>query len=348
MTDPDTPSTKTAVTLGEGNTPLLSARGLEHLGVSSLSFKAEYQNPTGSFKDRIAAMGTALIGDRGLNGAIGTSSGNGGAAIAAYGARAGFPVVLFTRAGIVDGKLSQILAHGASVYFIEEDPDRRIDRTAEAIAKLAAEKGWLPFLTGDRFSPDAMVGAETIAHELSEQAPSATAIYVPVGGGGLLGSIARGYGRLGTTAPRLVGVQPEGCPTLSRATAGVLDHLDEPMTTSVSGLQVPVLFDYGAIDAVRDTGGSVVEVTDTEVWSAQKLLAQQEGLFVEPAGAAAFAGLLKDAAAGQVGPDDDVVVILSGAGHKDGEAVVRMSDGNRPKTIAASDIASVFKEHGLS
>lgn len=334
------------VSLGEGNTPLLAVAGptLSSLPLASLRFKTEQQNPTGSFKDRIAAVAASLIRQNELGGAVGTSSGNGGAAMAAYGARCGFPVVLFTLSGIVDGKLSQILAHGATTYFLESLGETPGEGVVSTIARLAEEHRWLAFLTGARYAPEAMRGAETIAFELADQCPDASAVYVPVGGGGLLGSIWRGYRRLETRTPRLVGVQPRGCPTLRRGLAGELGPLEEPMTTTISGLQVPVLFDYGAVDAVTETGGAAIEVDDRAVWEAQATLAREEGIFVEPAGATALAGLLADVGAKKVGRSDNVIVVLSGAGHKDPVAVARLSADNQPQKIRADEVAAAFAE----
>lgn len=334
------------VTLGEGGTPVLPAvgRSLRGLGVRSLYLKAEHHNPTGSFKDRLASVGASLILERGLGGAVGTSSGNGGAAMAAYGARAGVPVVLFTVAGIVDGKLQQILAQGASTNIVRSlGHEGAAGRSAApAIAALAEEVSWLPFLTGARFAPEVMQGAETIAYELADQLPETDRIYVPVGGGGLLGSMWRGYGRASGAAPRLVGVQPEGCPTLARAVAGDREPLEEAIRTTISGLQVAMLFDYGAIDAITGSHGHVVEVGDEEVWAAQRLLAREEGVFVEPAGATALAGLLADVKAGRVDRDERVVVVTSGAGHKDGKAVERLAADNPAVEIGAEDIGSIL------
>lgn len=332
--------------LGEGDTPLLRATAPElgHPAGISVSFKAEYQNPTGSFKDRIAAMAGAIIARDGLVGALGTSSGNGGAAIAAYGARCDFPVVLFTVSGIVQGKLQQILAHGTVTHIVSQlgTAPRESGGIAPTIAEMAKEQGWLAFLTGARYAPEAMRGAETIAYELASQRPDATVVYVPVGGGGLVASIWRGYKRMGLTPPRIVGVQPAGCPTLSRGVAGNLEALTEPVTTSVSGLQVPVLFDFDAVPATLESGGHVVEVSDEQVWHAQRILSRGEGIFVEPAGATATAGLLDDIERGAVGTGDDVVVILSGAGHKDPIAADRLGADNPAVSIEASDVAAIL------
>ena len=337
------------VTLGEGGTPLLPAVGqsLGALPVGSLHLKAEHHNPTGSFKDRLAAVGASLIVERGLGGAVGTSSGNGGTAMAAYGARANVPVVLFTIAGIVDGKLQQILAQGASANIMRTLGQEGASglSVAPAIAAVAEECGWLAFLTGARFAPEVMQGAETIAYELVQQLPGVDRVYVPVGGGGLLGSIWRGYGRSPDVdgRPRLVGVQPAGCPTLARAVGGDRRPLEQRITTTVSGLQVAMLFDYGAIDAITESGGHVVEVDDEEVWSAQRLLAREEGVFVEPAGATALAGLLADVRSGDVAPDEHVIIITSGAGHKDQEAVTRLAADNPAVEVGPEDIPEVLR-----
>lgn len=337
------------VTLGEGDTPLLSAVGptLSDQALGSLQFKAEHHNPTGSFKDRVASVAASLIVERDLGGAVGTSSGNGGAAMAAYGARAGVPVILFTVSGIVDGKLEQILAQGASANIVTSlgREGAAGSSVAPLIARVAEEQGWLAFLTGARFAPEAMQGAETIAFELRSTAAHVDRIYVPVGGGGLLGSIWRGYqrGGTGTSTPRLIGVQPDGCPTLARAVNGDRSPLDGPITTSISGLQVAMLFDHGSIDAIRGSDGYVLEVSDEDAWAAQRILAREEGVFVEPAGATALAGLLADLRAGRVGADEHVVVITSGAGHKDRSAVQRLAADNPAREVGPDDLANILR-----
>lgn len=340
------------VSLGEGDTPLIEVAGptLSQLPLGSLRLKSEERNPTGSFKDRIATVAASLIRERGLRGAVGTSSGNGGAAIAAYGARGGFPVVLFTVGGIVDGKLAQILAHGASAYTVtgfglESDATTHV---VTDIMSIADREGWLPFLTGANFAPEAMRGAETIALELAEQRSCVDVVYAPVGGGGLLASLWRGFARNPTSLdpPRLVGVQPLGCRTLERATNGDLSPLSGPVTTTISGLQVSELFDDDAADAIIQSDGHVTEVSDEQAWHAQRLLAREEGIFLEPAGATALAGLLLDLQTGLIGPDDHVVVIDSGAGHKDETAVKRLTSDNPARPIAPSDLRGVLADIG--
>lgn len=351
-----TVSREATVTLGEGDTALLLADGPtlgEIHGTRGIEvhMKAEYQNPTGSFKDRIAAVAASLVLDRGLGGVIGTSSGNGGAAMAAYGAKAGIPVLLFTSSGMPEGKLQQVLAHGTLVHVVErfgEGPSTTRNPVAETIAALAEEHAWLAFLTGANFAPEAMRGAETIAFELAEQNPDVDVVYAPVGGGGLLASIYRGYRRLAAgsgnaaTMPRIVGVQPAGCPTIARAVAGDLSAYRGAMDTTVSGLQVRTLFDDEAVDAITTTSGHVVEVSDEEAWDAQRMLAHEEGVFVEPAGATAMAGLLADLVAGRLEDGAKVAVIASGAGHKDPSALARLNADVVVPTVTVDDIAGIL------
>jgi threonine synthase len=171
--------------------------------------------------------------------------------------------------------------------------------------------------------------------------PSATAVYVPVGGGGLLTAIHRGYAEVSEClpigAPRLVGVQPSGCATLERALKNEPPVVDR-VTTTISGLQVAVLIDADdATAAVRESGGHAVTVEDPEIWEAQQLLARQ-GVLVEPAGATALAGALADVRARRLGPDDQVVAILSGAGWKDGTALGRLSGSEDVPIVTAQEI----------
>ncbi len=335
------------VSLGEGDTPLLPlSRVLTRVtGVRSVAAKAEHRNPTGSFKDRIASVAVTIAVERGLPGCLGTSSGNGGAALAAYAAAGGRRALLFVRADIVPAKLREIRGYGAETTLLDpgRDDGATLREKADELAGLGARHGFLPFITAFRYSPEAMEGAATIAYELAEAAPDTTDVYLPVGGGGLLAALRRGYlrirGSLPDGPPRLIGAQPVGCATLRRALVGDLAGLTEPMATSVSGLQMPMLFDgYEAAAAVRDSGGHVVEIADEQAWAAQRLLARQEGLLVEPAGATAVAGLLADAEAGRLRPDSRVVVLLTGAGYKDGAALARLAGD---ETLTSTEVAGL-------
>lgn len=325
----------------------------EDLGfpAASVRGKAEYRNPTGSFKDRIAARAAVVVARRGLVGVVGTSSGNGGAAVAAWAAQHGCRAVIFARSDVVAIKLAEMRAYGARVYRVDVGRDDGATglAKAEAVAELATRQRWFPYITAYRFAPEAMEGAETIAVELAEQAPETTAVYVPVGGGGLLTAIHRGYARVAATLPnaglpRLVGVQPSGCATLPLALRDGVGSLRGKVTTTVSGLQVPMLYDAaGATAAVQDTGGHAVTVSDESIWDVQRLLARRAGVLVEPAGAAALAGAREDARAGRLTAGDHVVVVLSGAGYKDLSALQRLS-GQEPVPVIRPDEMSAKLE----
>lgn len=339
------------VSLGEGGTPLvaLGARAVRASGAAAVAMKCEHLGPTGSFKDRIASVAVTLARARGLRGLAGTSSGNGGAAAAAYSARAGLPLTIFALADIPAEKLAQLRAFGATAYLVAGIGFDAASTKAAAstISSYAAAADVFPFLTGGRFSPEAMEGAKTIAYEIVEQQPDATVIYAPVGGGGLLSALGRGLAELGdagVTVPRLVAVQPAGCATLAPALEGDFRGVSGTVTSRISGLQVAVLFDgVGAVEAITSSGGHLVEVSDDEVDLAQVLLATDSGLLVEPAGATAFAGLLADAAAGRVAPTDRVVVLGTGAGYKDGGALARMSLGAPLTPISIAELEAKLR-----
>jgi threonine synthase len=340
------------VSLGEGDSALVPLGGVTayQLGVASIEMKCEHLNPTGSFKDRIASVAVSLAVERGVPGLVGTSSGNGGAAAAAYCARAGIPLTLFALSDVVPQKLLQIRAFGAQVYLVEGlgHDARATEIAALAISGHAVAAGLFPFLTGGRYSPEAMEGAKTIAHEIVLQQPDATVVYAPVGGGGLVSAIGRGLAevsRSGQPVPRVVAVQPLGCRTLSAAMRGDLGGLAGECTTSVSGLQVAQLFDaFGAVQAVTSGNGHVVEVSDTEIHDAQEILARESGLLVEPAGATAYAGVLADARRGVLDPSEHVVVLGTGAGYKDGAALERIAGVDDIVRVDAAQIREVLDD----
>lgn len=335
-----------AISLGEGNTPLLtlSNKTLASVSGARIHVKCEYRNPTGSFKDRIAAVAATRAKELGLPGLVGTSSGNGGAAISAYGARAGLSVTLFALSDIAPQKLLEIQSLGGQVVLLRglgHDGDAT-DRAAETICELARMNGLMPFVTASRFSPQAMEGAKTIAYELAAESPSATAIYVPIGGGGLYSAIWRGYRELrddiGFKPPRLVAVQPSGCGTIRHLSETGSSILPSRVETSISGLQVGSLFDaLGVKTALDESAGHLVEVTDEQVWAAHALLAG-EGILTEPAGATALAGAIADAKRDRLDKTDDIIVVATGAGYKDRVALERLAQADPLEEIGADEI----------
>lgn len=342
-----------AVSLGEGDTPLveLDAAALGLPGIGQLRVKCEFLNPTGSFKDRIAAVAATLMVERSLKACVGTSSGNGGAAMAAYAARAARPFLVFALSDIVPQKLVQIRAAGGQVALLEGlgHDAAATEAAATMITQTAIEAGVFPFITAARFAPEAMEGAKTIAYELAAQAPTATAVYIPIGGGGLFSAIGRGYREIAPdlpgAPPRLIAVQPSGCATITGLLDGRGDKLPQPVTTGISGLQVSVLFDARQVaDFIAWSGGHHVDVDDSDVRARQSRLARAQGILVEPAGAAALAAVAADLHAGLLGPDDDVVVLATGAGYKDGEALSGIAGESGPWRKASGPAQEAIRQ----
>ncbi|PYI53959.1 threonine synthase [Paenibacillus flagellatus] len=321
--------------LGEGATPLVPSRRLaKRLNVGELWFKLEGGNPTGSYKDRIAAVGVSRALAAGRGACIGTTSGNAGAAVAAYAAVAGLPYHLFVLEHMAEAKLAQVLAYNAQVRKVRgfgtspEVGDRVFARLFEA----ARERDWEVTITAFRYNPYAMEGVKTIAFELAEQLRGApTSVYAPAGGAGLYVGIWKGFeelrriGEIGST-PHMTAVQSAGCANIVRAyEAGLRTPAPGASTSRISGLQVPNPPDGGvALDIMARGGGSATAVADEDIWEAQRLLAEEEGLFCEPAAAASVAGLIRASRERGGLPAERAVCVISGVGFKDGQRLADM------------------------
>lgn len=319
---PDT-GTESFVTLGEGSTPLVRLDNIgRRIGLQELYGKLEGFNPTGSYKDRIAAMSITLALAYGKRGWIATSSGNASTSLGAYGARAGLPGILFVVPTIPREKLIPTQAFGPTVVVIEGVGTGGNPQDASALfgaVEAAAEEHDL-FLgvTAHAYNPEGMRGADTIAYELLEDGEAPDYCYVPTGGGGLSAAIGRGLIH-GGAKTALVVAQPSGCAPIARALRGeIAEPLVEECTTEVSGLQLPLPPDGElAVETARKTGGWGTRVPDEEIFDAQLDLAEKEGIFVEPACATALAAASADRSEGLLSEDDKVVLVLTATGLKD-------------------------------
>lgn len=301
------------LSLGEGNTPVLSLTTLSRsLGIASISAKAEWMNPTGSYKDRIAAATIEDALRRGLRGWIGTSSGNGGASMSAYGAKAGLPGFLCIAADAPPEKVRSIVPYGATLLPMSQLGIAEMD----AIRELASEFRLKLSVTAYRYNPEGMSGSEAIGSELINQGEF-THVYVPAGGGGLLVAVARGLG--GASTARLICTQPEGCDPIVRfLNREIVEPQIVSCTSTISGLQLPAPPDGKlAASAVRETDGWGCSVSDADALLMQDYLASKEGIFVEPASALAAAALANDVKSGRLAATARPVVILTGSGLKD-------------------------------
>ena len=322
------------LTLGEGATPIVRSRSIgPATGLGQLFFKLENVNPTGSYKDRFAAAAVSEMCAREQKKCLATSSGNTGAALAAYCAAASIPCQIAIVETAPADKLTQMLAHGAVLFRVEGfglDPNITADVFALLESQSERPDTGLQ-ISAYRYSPGGMSGVQTIAYELVDQLDGPIGdIFCPAGGGGLTLAIARGMldgAGAGGLGARVHCVQPAGNDTI----AGSLRR-GEPRaqsvtcTTEISGLQVPSVIDGDeVIAACGATGGTGYLVADGEVYETQARLAQEEGILCEPAGAVALAGALQAHRRGELTAEEAVVCLVTGAGFKDSGALQKLA-----------------------
>lgn len=340
--------TAARITLGEGDTPLIRSRRIgPAAGLKNLYFKLEHTNATGSYKDRFAFTGISHMVANGQTKCIATSSGNTGAALAAYCAAAGIECRIAIVEGAPLGKLTQMMAYGAKIARIRKF-GTDAETTTEVFEKLR-QLGERPDsalqVSAFVYSPAGMSGVQTMAFELAEQLPDGIDhVFCPAGGGGLCVAMARGFqqlierGQL-NKSPAVECVQPEGNNTIAGPLRTGAERAQAVVcTTHVSGLQVASVVDGDlAIQGCRASGGTGHLVTDDFVWEVQKRLAREEGVFSEPAGSVALAGALMAASHGELNPEAHLVCIVSGSGFKDAAAVDRINgDADCPMLEASA------------
>lgn len=297
------------VTLGEGNTPLLSTNVLGR----ELYFKCEYANPTGSFKDRGTSTLVSFLRSRGVKDALEDSSGNAGASFAAYGARAGMRTRVFVPEAASGPKRQQIEAYGAQLI---EVPGPRSN--AALAASGAAQAGEV--YASHAYLPFNLPGYATCALEIVEQlGHDPAAIVLPAGQGGLLLGMARGFdalrraGRI-SRVPAMVGVQAAACaPLVALSDMGMmgLSFVTEGATVA-EGVRVrSPLRARAVVDAVQQSGGRLIAVDEAAILPGRDALAHL-GFYVEPTSALVWQALIETLS----GLDDPVVAVLTGAGYK--------------------------------
>lgn len=324
------------VTLGEGDTPLIRSRRIgPQAGLENLWFKLESGNPSGSFKDRFAAAAIAQMVAAGQSKCLATSSGNTGAALAAYAAAAGIECRIAIVDGAPLGKLAQMMAHGAKIARIRDFGIHAAatQRVIDLLCELSRRDDTALQISAFVYSPEAMAGVQSIAYELAEQMREPLMhVFAPAGGGGLCVALARGFGQLVERqtldfSPRVQCVQPEGNNTIAGPLRAGAKHAQDVVCSSqISGLQVASVIDgHLAVEACRATGGTGHVVADEFVYDAQRRLAREEGVFTEPAGATALAGVLLAAKNEELDPRASIVCLVTGSGFKDARAVDRMN-----------------------
>lgn len=330
----DTVDLSHQITLGEANTPLVRSKSVgPSNGLSNLYFKLDHCNPTGSFKDRYAAVAVSHMMSAGETKCVATSSGNTGASLAAYCARAG----ISCRIAIVEtaplGKLQQMMSYGADIYRIEGF-GIDVEATAKTFALLEAASDAQDTalqVSAFRYSPLGMSGIRSIAYEIQMQLDAVDHVFCQAGGGGLAIGAAQGYLQLHEegsidVVPKVHVVQPTGNDTIATPLRdGDAQARDIQCTTKVSGLQVASVTDgHIAVTECRKTDGTGYLVEDEFVWKIQKDLARSEGVFCEPAAAVSVCGAINALQMGEIQADDVIVCPITGSGFKDPKSVERL------------------------
>jgi threonine synthase len=295
------------VTLLEGSTPLVSAPRLsERLGIETY-LKLEGMNPTGSFKDRGMTVAVSRAKGDGAEAIICASTGNTAASAAAYAARAGLRgAVIVPEGKIAQGKLAQALVHGARVIALRGNFDQALELVKQVVARHAVE-------LVNSINPYRIEGQKTAAFEVCDELGAAPdALAIPVGNAGNVTAWWKGFEEYGRGKPRLYGFQAAGAAPI------VLGRPVERPETVASAIRIgnPARW-REATDALGESGGKIAAVTDEEILDAQRWLATNEGVFCEPASAAAVAGAVKHAPEGE-----RLVCVITGHGLKDPDVAI--------------------------
>ena len=310
------------VTMGEGGTPMLRARRLEaDHGAKTLFIKDEGLNPTGSFKARGLSAAVSKAKELGLLKLVVPSAGNAAGALASYCARARMECHVFMPQDAPEANKRETELAGAHLTLV----DGLISDAGAQSRKRAAELGLFDVST--LREPYRVEGKKTMGYEIAQdlgwRLPEA--IVYPTGGGtGIVGmwkafAEMEEMGWIGAERPKMIVVQAEGCAPIVRAFERGERHAEpwENATTLAAGIRVPsAVGDYLILDAVRESGGTAITVTDDEMLASMREMASTEGIWPAPEGAATLAGYGKLRSAGFLGPETETVLMNTGTGFK--------------------------------
>ncbi|MCC7233902.1 MAG: threonine synthase [Bryobacterales bacterium] len=313
---------ESVVSLGEGFTPLVRADRLgAKIGAKNLWVKDEGVNPTGSFKARGMSCAISMCVELGVKKVAVPSAGNAASATAAYAAAAGLEAHIFMPRDVPQANYIECKAMGAQVTLV----DGLISDCGRIVAERKAAEGWFDVSTLKE--PYRIEGKKTMGYELAEQFrwELPDAVFYPTGGGvGMIGmwkafDEMEQLGWITSKRPKMICVQVAGCQPVVRAfeQGAARSEFWENASTVASGLRVPKpLGDFLVLQAVRESGGTAVAVSDEEMLDAGIELAAMEGMFVAPEGAACFAALKQLLASGFLKAEDRIAVYNTGSGLK--------------------------------
>lgn len=329
------------VTLGEGGTPLIEATHLSARVDARVFVKFEGMNPTGSFKDRGMTMAVTKAVEQGAKAIACASTGNTSASAAAYAAHAGITAAVLVPDGkIAMGKLAQSVVHGARILQVQGNFDDCLEITKELSQHY-------PVHLVNSVNDDRIEGQKTASFEIVDVLGDAPDLhFIPVGNAGNITAYWRGYTQAAqhgdaTRTPRMLGFQALGSAPIVRG-----EVVREPDTVATA-IRIGNPASWEQALAVRDESrGGFWAIDDERILAAQRLLARDEGIFVEPASAISLAGLLERHAAGEVPRGSTVVLTVTGHGLKDAQWGLKSDDGTdaSPQVVKAetSEVASLL------
>ncbi len=337
------------VSLNEGNTPLIYASYLSKLLGKNFRVYLKYEglNPTGSFKDRGMTMAISKACEAKAKAVICASTGNTSASAAAYAAKAGLKcIVLIPNGAIALGKLSQALIHGAAVLAIDGNFDDALNLVKEISEKY-------PVTLVNSLNPYRIEGQKTASFEICDTLYDSPDFQVlPVGNAGNITAYWKGYTEYFKAGiikqlPHMLGFQAEGAAPIVR---GYPIRKPETIATAI---RIGNPASWKQAEKARDESKGLIDmVSDKQILDAYKLLAEKEGVFVEPASAASIAGLLKLSAkghfekvrkSGYASPVSRIVCILTGHGLKDPDRAIKEI---KPPKMVKPDLKTILQEIG--
>ena len=317
-----------------GWTPVYKSERLANeVGLAQLWVKDESANPTASFKDRASALLVVRAAEINAEVIVTASTGNAGSALAGMAAAVGAKAVIFAPKTAPTAKVAQLMIFGAQVFLVDSNYDDAVTLSQEA----ATEFGWYCRNTG--YNPYTAEGKKTASFEIWEQVLAKEAferplcVFVSVGDGNIISGLHKGFRDLQALGwiergPRIFGVQAEGSAAIANAFEAQNDDVKAvEANTLADSISVDMPSDgLRALRAATQTDGAYVKVSDVEILQAIPALGKA-GIFAEPAGAAAFAGVHKALESGLIGQDDPVLALNTGSGLKDVAAAKRATGG---------------------
>jgi threonine synthase len=313
------PPVSKTVTLGEGGTPLQKAERLSNeIGIKKIFLKNETQNPTNSYKDRSAALIISDAASRGYDNIISASTGNHGASLAAYAAKENINCNIIIPKTTDIGKLAQMMIYNAKI----EEAGKSIEEAIKRSKKLEEEMGWYQATT--ELNPLSSEGLKTISYEIVEQNGVPDWLIVAMGSGVTSHALWKGFQEMQKMGmiddlPKIIGVQAEGCAPIAQAYNLRKDYpikIKKGFTEASAINNIEPIYGHLALNALKQSKGVAVTVTDQMMLNAGKEIARLEGIFAEPASSAPIASLRILIEEKYIEKDETIVCLITSSGLK--------------------------------